>query len=147
MRNKNSTFYLISGIIGIIFGVILCITLFGIVLGIPLIIGATKYLSWSKMSDEQVLASRDAIVIWGIVYAIFLFPLGLVALVPVFNLEGQLQKAISPSSNPTDASQNTTVANDMDAKMEKIKKLHDMKEKGIIDEEDFKLAKDKILKE
>lgn len=137
MQNKNSTFYLVSGIIGMIYGILTCIFL----IGIPFIIGASKYLAWAKMSDEEMAPNKDAVTIWGIVFAIFMFPLGLLALFPIFNFDGQL-------TNATNSNQTATHSSDgMDAKMEKIKKLYELKEKGILDEEDFKLAKEKILKE
>ena len=135
--NKNSTFFLIAGILGIVFGIIYILTLVGIIVAIPLFIGASKFFKWQKSSDEEVLADKDSVVVWAIVFSIFLFPLGLIALVPVFNMEGQISQVITPKS----------VEKEMDEKMDKIKKLHQMKEDGIITEEDFKLAKEKILSE
>ncbi len=135
-KNINSGFYLATGILAIIVGIIFCITIFGIILGVPLIIGANKFFSWSKMSAEEIETERDSIFVWSIVIAILMFPIGLIALVPVFNFEGQLT-AKTYNAAPKEES--------FDSKIDKIKKLHELKEQGVISEEDFKLAKEKIL--
>lgn len=132
--NKNSIFFQISAVLGIVVGILLCITLVGILFAIPLFIGVNKYFKWAKYSDEQLQEERDSIVIWGIVYTIFMFPIGAVALVPVFNMEGQL---VGTQTKPSET----------DEKLDKINKLHKMKEEGILTEEEFKEAKIKILAE
>lgn len=136
MNNKNETVFSILGVLGMIAGILFCITIVGAIIGIPIIIGANRYSKWAKQSDEQVFEERSDVSLWGVVYAIFIFPIGLIALIPVFNLKGQITNAIEGTKPEKD---------EMDEKIEKIKKLHEMKEKGIIDEEDFKTAKQKLL--
>jgi hypothetical protein len=69
-------------------------------------------------------------------FAIFTFPFGLVALVPVFNMDGQIGSFIeSTKDGQKNKSASSKADNNMDSKIEKINKLHEMKEQGIIDEE------------
>lgn len=143
--NRNSTWFTAVGIVSIIAGVLYCITLIGIIVGIPLFIGAAKYLNYAKMSDEAVLAEKSTVMVWAIVFAVVMFPLGLIALVPALNLEGNVDRATSGAV--TGVKSAFEKKDPMEEKMEKIQKLYEMKEKGIIDEEDFAAAKAKILRD
>lgn len=137
-RNKNYAWLLYSGILGMIAGAILCITIIGIIFGIPAIIGAKKYLEWSKVSDSELEKHKDELLIWGIVWAIMMFPLGLPALVPAFNTKGEVYEKVNEFKPTKTASK---------SKAERIKELSDLKEKGLISEEDFEIAKNKIISE
>lgn len=137
MRNKNSTIFNVFGVIGMVIGVLTVI----ILIGIPIIICASKHLAWAKMSDDEVAKDRDTILIWGIIMSVLIFPIGLLALIPAFNLDGQISSALNISGSAQ------TKEKDFASKLERIKKLHELKEQGILDEEDFKLAKEKILNE
>jgi hypothetical protein len=74
-QNRNSIFYFISFLLGLIIGIIYCITIFGAIIGIPLIIGSTKYYDWHKMTDEEVIIHRQPILVWGIILRFSLFHL------------------------------------------------------------------------
>ena len=132
-KNKNTAFFMISGILSIVFGILACITIFGAIIGIPLIIASNKYFAWAKMTPQELAPYRDSILIWGVVVTILIFPLGVFALIPVFNTENSEQ-----TTNSTDSQY-------MKQKMDKISKLFELKQQGIITEEDFKKAKEKIL--
>lgn len=141
-RNDNYIFLLVSGIIGMIVGILACITIIGLILGIPLIIGARKYLDWAKLSNEDLAKEKDNLLIWGIVFAILTFPIGLLALVPAFNTSGQIYSSEAKSYEPTHASSSSKKS-----KAERINELYDLKEKGLIDANDFEIAKNKIINE
>lgn len=134
--NRNSTMFNIVAVISIVLGIICCLTIFGAVAGVPLIIGGTKYNKFGKLTDEACLAQKDSITVWAVVIAIFSFPIGLLALIPFFNLQGDL----------SNAAHNVTKSN-MDKKEEQIKKLIEMRENGLITEEELAAAKMKILTE
>ncbi len=44
----------ISGIIAIIIGIFMCITIIGAIIGIPLIIGGSTMMGYSNMSDSEI---------------------------------------------------------------------------------------------
>lgn len=144
-QNRNSTWFSAVGIISIIAGILYSITIIGLIVGIPLFIGASKFLGYSKMSDDEVLAEKSNVMVWSIVFAVVMFPLGLIALIPAFNLEGNVDRATSGAI--TGVKSAFEKKDPMEEKMEKIQKLYEMKEKGIIDEDDFAAAKAKILKD
>ena len=61
----------ISGIIAIVFGVLGCLTLVGAIVGVPLIIGGAKIKEYADYTDEQIIANKDKILIWTIVFLFF----------------------------------------------------------------------------
>ncbi|MDD4275815.1 MAG: DUF5362 family protein [Clostridia bacterium] len=141
MANKNYTWLMLVAILGYIIGVIACVTIIGLIIGIPMIIGANRYAYWAKMSDEALQNEAQSMFGWTIFFCIFAFPFGLVALIPYLNLD----------ADKIDTVENVkyTVSNKdpMQDKIDKIEKLAALKEKGLIDEDDFKVAKAKILSE
>ena len=58
----------ISGIISIVIGFLCCLTIFGAIVGIPLIIGGVKFKDYSSISDEELMTHKDSIIIWTIVF-------------------------------------------------------------------------------
>lgn len=140
-NNINSLLFKITRVITLIVGIIACITLFGAIIGIPLIIASVFYKNLVEMTDDEVAQEADKILIWGVVLAIIIFPLGLIPLIAAFNLNGQL------FGGNQEFKKTQTVETSSGDKVEKIKKLYELKEQGIIDEEEFKMAKAKILSE
>ena len=61
----------ISGIIAIVFGILACLTLVGAIVGVPLIIGGAKMKEYADYTDEQIIANKDKILIWTIVFLFF----------------------------------------------------------------------------
>ena len=143
MKNRNYIFLLVSAILGFVAGIGYCITIFGAIAGIPIITGAFKYLAWSKMTDEELAKTKDSLMLWGIIYTILMFPLGGIALVAPFNLEGQIYSGNDKKEyKPTEAK-----PAEQKSKAERISELNELKEKGLIDEKDFEIAKGKIINE
>jgi len=137
--NRNSSWFMASKIIGLVFGILFCITIIGAIAGVPLIIGALFFGKCQNMTNEDVLANRNTIMVWGIIFTIIMFPLGAIALVPMFNLEGQIDNFAGNTQHPkTDDS--------YDEKIRKVEKLHKMKADGLITEGEFEAAKEEILK-
>ena len=58
----------VAGIISIVFGIICCLTIFGAIIGVPLIIGGNKMREYSLMSDEELGLHKETILIWTIVF-------------------------------------------------------------------------------
>lgn len=145
MKNKNYAFLLVSGILGMITGIVACITILGAIIGIPLIIGASKFLAWAKLSDEELYAEKDQLMVWAIVFAILMFPVGALALVPPLTMDNTTttttNKPEQKDYEPTQATDNKK------SKLDRLSELSALKDQGLIDEKDFEIAKKKILSE
>lgn len=123
--------------------------LFVIILGgmlAVLIIGTKKFHNFSKMTEEQLLTQRGSLSLWSVMFSIFLFPMGMLSLIPLFNLNEEYPMQAYVPQTPT-TYYNEPRKDTMDEKMEKIQKFHEMKEKGILSLEDFLAIKERILKE
>lgn len=122
------------------------VLIFGGVLAVY-IIGTTKFAKFSKYTEEQLLADRNSLTLWCVLFSILLFPMGLLSLIPLFNLNEEfpvqqtqyVHKAMENNVQP--------VKNSMDDKLEKIQKYYEMKEKGVLSLEDFLVVKERILNE
>ena len=120
----------ISGIISIVIGILCCLTIFGAIVGIPLIIGGVKFKDYSSLSDEELMTHKDAIIIWTIV---FLF---------INQISGILGLVFVVTNNLFNASQcnetnYTNIDNNKYESLEKLKKLYpvgrlDKDSKGLI---------------
>ncbi|MCK9575942.1 MAG: SHOCT domain-containing protein [Clostridia bacterium] len=141
MANKNYTWLMLVAILGYIIGVIACVTVIGLIIGIPMIIGANRYAYWAKMSDEALQNEAQSMFGWTIFFCIFAFPFGLVALIPYLNLDADKIDTVE------NVKYTVSKKDPMQEKIDKIEKLAALKEKGLIDEDDFKVAKAKILSE
>lgn len=134
----------ISSIIEPVF--LVFVLIFGGVLAVY-IIGTTKFAKFSKYTEEQLLADRNSLTLWCVLFSILLFPMGLLSLIPLFNLNEEfpvqqtqyVHKAMENNVQP--------VKNSMDDKLEKIQKYYEMKEKGVLSLEDFLVVKERILNE
>lgn len=146
MKRDNYAFLLISGIFGMITGIACCITIFGVIIGIPLIIGASKYLAWAKISDEELYAEKEQLMVWGIVFTILMFPIGAIALIPPLTMDKYKTTTTTDKSNQGEYKP-TETTDTKRTKLDRLTELSSLKEQGLIDEKDFEIAKTKILSE
>ena len=145
MKNNQYAFLIISAILGLVTGILACLTLLGIVIGIPLIIGATKYFEWAKLSNDELAKQQNELMIWGVVFTILMFPIGAIALFPPLMMsQNNFNKTEETSKKEF---QQTNATSSKKTKLERITELSELKEKGLIDETDFEIAKKKILSE
>lgn len=141
--NKSSDWFKISGVLAMIFGIIACITIVGALIGVPLLFASINFFKFDKLNDQELYEQKSNVILWGVIFSIFCFPLGLISLIPLFSIDGAVKnikdnvvEKIENISNPKSK---------VDEKIEKIKELNELKEKGIIDEKDFQLAKEKLI--
>lgn len=146
MKNKNYAFLLISGILGIITGILYCLTIFGAIVGIPLIIGASKYLAWAKVSNEELAVEKDNLMLWGVVFTVLMFPAGAIALIPPITMDKD-KASTTVQADSGKEYQPTQTTDDKKSKLDRLSELSALKEQGLIDERDFEIAKKKILSE
>ncbi|MEG1581891.1 MAG: SHOCT domain-containing protein, partial [Clostridia bacterium] len=107
------------------------------IFGVSLIIGGVKFMELSNVNDKQLLDEKGKILGWTIFFSIALFPIGLFSVFIYSNLED-----VEKDNTKTQAS---VKKDSFEDKVEKIKVLSELKQNGLIDEEEFKTAKGKIL--
>ena len=55
----NKNLLKIAGIISIVLGIICCLTIFGAIVGVPLIIGGNKIKDMANLSDQELLQQKE----------------------------------------------------------------------------------------
>ncbi|MCI7559062.1 MAG: DUF5362 domain-containing protein [Clostridium sp.] len=131
----------ISGIIAIVFGVLACLTLVGAIVGVPLIIGGAKMKEYADYTDEQIIANKDKILIWTIVFLFFCQISGILLLIFYIDSIGKYEKGITGDNMNYQSNMNTN-SNAKYEELEKVKKLYDEK---ILTKEEYEKEKERIL--
>lgn len=131
----------ISGIIAIVFGVLACLTLVGAIVGVPLIIGGAKMKEYADYTDEQIIANKDKILIWTIVFLFFCQISGILLLIFYIDNIGKYEKGITGDNMNYQSNMNTN-SNAKYEELEKVKKLYDEK---ILTKEEYEKEKERIL--
>ena len=117
----------IAGIIALVLGILCCLTIFGAIVGIPMIIGGQKFREYSLLSDEELKKNKDTILIWTIVFLLICQISGIISLVFYFTMDDN--NVFSPKP-------------DKYSELEKLNQLY--KDKAITKEE-YEKEKEKIL--
>ena len=131
----------ISGIIAIVFGILACLTLVGAIVGVPLIIGGAKMKEYADYTDEQIVANKDKILIWTIVFLFFCQISGILLLIFFIDSIGKYEKGITGDNMNYQSNMNTN-NNAKYEELEKVKKLYDEK---ILTKEEYEKEKERIL--
>lgn len=127
----NKTLLKVAGIVAIIIGVFCSITIVGLIVGIPMIIGGIKFNDYSKMSDEELEQNKDNVLIWTIVFLFINQISGILGLV------AYLLNEASKSNYVKNMKQNTKYD-----ELERIKKLYDDK---VLTKDEYEKEKLRIL--
>ena len=117
----------IAGIIALVLGILCCLTIFGAIVGIPMIIGGQKFREYSLLSDEELKKNKDTILIWTIVFLLICQISGIISLVFYFTMDDNNIFSSKP---------------DKYSELEKLNQLY--KDKAITKEE-YEKEKEKIL--
>ena len=128
----NKSLLKISGIISIVLGIICCLTIFGAIIGVPLIIGGNKIKDMANLSDQELLQQKDTILIWMVVFLVFNQISGILLLIFYIDMDGSISSSFKDNNNND---------NKYD-ELEKLKKLYDDK---VLTKEEFETEKEKIL--
>lgn len=131
----------ISGIIAIVFGILACLTLVGAIVGVPLIIGGAKMKEYTDYTDEQIVANKDKILIWTIVFLFFCQISGILLLIFYIDSIGKYEKGITGDNMNYQSNMNTNNSAKYE-ELEKVKKLYDEK---ILTKEEYEKEKERIL--
>lgn len=116
-----------AGIIGIIFGVLASLTIIGLIIGIPMIIGGYYLYNYSNMSDDEIINHKSYIFGWSIFFIIFSLIPGVLGLIYYFGLTNEGF---------------TFTKKDHIGDLEKLKKLYDDR---AITKEEYEEKKKEIL--
>ena len=128
----NKNLLKIAGIISIVLGIICCLTIFGAIVGVPLIIGGNKIKDMANLSDQELLQQKDTILIWMVVFLVFNQISGILLLIFYIDMDGSISSSFKGNNNND---------NKYD-ELEKLKKLYDDK---VLTKEEFETEKEKIL--
>ena len=127
----EKTLVKIAGIVAIVLGVIMCITIVGAIVGVPLIIGGCKFNDYSKMDDSEFASNKDSILIWSIVFLFLSIPSGVLGLIAYFLFEAKKSDYFGNYKS-----------NKKYDELERIKKLYDDK---VLTKEEYESEKSRIL--
>ena len=159
MRNKNSLWLNLTGVICYFLGIACVASLILIPLGIYCFIVGRKYFDWSLISDTELYNHKASLKTCGIFVAIVAFPIGLVALIPLVQTgnnpvvsnvnetkEDKERRAeaqekaeemgitVEKQEEPRASHENVT------SKEETLEKLKKFKDDGLITEDEYKKA-------
>lgn len=132
----------ISGIIAIVLGVLECLTLVGAIAGVPVIIGGAKMKEYADYTDEQIIANKDKILVWTIVFLFFCQISGILLLIFYIDSIGKYEKGIIGNNMNYQSNNMNTNSNLKYEELEKVKKLYDEK---ILTKEEYEKEKERIL--
>ena len=154
MKNGGSVIELIMATMGYIEGVICCLSLVFLPLGIYLIAGANYFLMCTKLADHEVMAVAGHVKAYAILFSIALFPMGLLSLfiIPLcknnhitvedVKQDDNSSKHDDAPAEPTEPSFQRVVSEEELSKFEQLKQY---REQGLITEEEFRRAKEELF--
>lgn len=126
-----------GSIVAIVVGALWCFSIIGILWGVPLIIGGIILLGYRKLSDELFITKRNVMLGWGIFFIFTTLVGGILVIIAYITSNVDTNKQIIEEIKET----NETEISNYDT----IEKAFELKEKGIISEEEFQAIKKKHL--
>ena len=72
MRGVTKGYFIAMRIVDLIFAILLCITIIGLIFAIPLFMAANKFREASEMDTQYLISNKGSILGWGIFSAIVL---------------------------------------------------------------------------
>ena len=120
----------VAGLISFVLGIICCCTIFGAIVGIPMIIGGNKLREISNMSDEDIVKNKETLLIWTIVLLLLCTISGILALIFYISLE-------NPNGFNFKASNSK--------KYDDLEKLNQLYKDKVLTKEEFEEEKNRIL--
>lgn len=147
MINKGSSLFRATGIVTIVIGGISCfgfLAIFPLILGVALILGGVNFLKYAEYTKEDIEKEKAVIIIWIVVFFIFGWLiagiLALVAYLTAVNADQTNTVVVKDQEEEKKADQTQA-----DLKIEKLEKLENLKQQGLLTEEEFELLKKELL--
>ena len=168
MKGFVKTYFKALQIIDMIFGVIMCITVAGLIFGIPLIIGSKKFGKAYEASERELIDMRGNLLGWGIFNAL-MFAATLIGLIVILcfvfavNSEikkmeasvvrGEEVKEVSIGQSIKEGAKKTVdgtkevfgIKSKLERQKDELQKLNAMKEEGFLTEEEYSAKRKQIL--
>lgn len=116
------TLSFIGAIVAIVLGALYCVTIVGIIMGIPMIVGGVLLLKFRDYSDDVFYEHRGALLGWGIFFLFCTVIGGVLELIAYF----QVNSYVSDGAEQRSA---------MD--FSSVERAYDLKEKGVISASEF----------
>ena len=127
----DKTILKISGIVAIVLGIICSLTIIGLIIGVPMIIGGMKFNDLSKSSDEEISKNKDTILIWSIVFLFICQLSGILGLVFYFSISN-FSFSFNSNKNNSD-------------KYDELEKLNKLYKDKVLTKEEYEMEKSRIL--
>ena len=142
MNNKSSGWFSLLAIINFLAGLSLVVTLIFIPLAIYCFVCAKRYKEFAGYSDGQLSAIKDRVKVWTIFSCIVCFPIGVLALIPYFAIGDNGIKITTVGQEDSAKTEECQDFGKMECSEidEKIQKLTEFKNEGIISDEEYERA-------
>jgi len=127
----NKVLLRISGIIALVLGITYCITIIGVIVGVPLIVGGSKMMGYSNLSDSEILDRKNSILGWSIFFLFVTVIGGVLGLIYYFSIETNLFSNININTKPS--------------YIQELRELDELRKQGLINEKEYEAKKKKIL--
>ena len=149
VKNKYSSWNYVTAFFGYYAGLMSCISLILIPLGIFLIIGANRYCGWARVTEAELVNQKESLTKWAIFFSIANFPIGLLSLIPL-SAENTIKVTTVDvgEQNTAETKQETEQKQEPKPvinKEETIAKLKSLLDEGLITEEEFESAKKEVI--
>ena len=127
----NKVLLRISGIIALVSGITYCITIIGAIVGVPLIVGGSKMMGYSNLSDSEILDRKNSILGWSIFFLFVTVIGGVLGLIYYFSIEPNLFSNMNINTKPS--------------YIQELRELDELRKQGLINEKEYEAKKKKIL--
>ena len=154
MKNKCSSWCTLMGILGYFMGVVYAFTLILIPIAVYCFIGAKVYMERADLTDSQLATYKKSMTYWSIFFSIVAFPIGLFSIIPALKIDNNItitDVEVKAEENKKDVEQpevkieeNKSSSSEL-SDIETIEKLKNLKDEGLITQEEFERAKGEVL--
>lgn len=125
----NKVLLRISGIIALVLGITYCITIIGAIVGVPLIVGGSKMMGYSNLSDSEILDRKNSILGWSIFFLFVTVIGGVLGLIYYFSIETNLFSNININTKPS--------------YIQELRELDELRKQGLINEKEYEAKRKK----
>ncbi len=145
MKVDVKVYFNLMRIFMLIVGILLCITLIGIIFGVPMIIGSNAMGKAENYSQKQLKENNTTLLVWGVIFGACTLPAGAIAIVfavLTYNTINEMKSAETIKDNTDDSKPSN---NNIDKIKQELEDLERMHENGVITDEEYKTLRNKIL--
>ena len=121
----------VSGVVAIVLGIICSLTIVGLIVGVPMIIGGMKINDLSKLTEEEIYNNRETILIWSIVFLFICQISGILGIIYYLSISN-LSFNFNGNKNNSD-------------KYDELEKLNKLYKDKVLTKEEYEMEKSRIL--